>query len=139
MKIETTQKDVAIYALREMLVSKAIIADFETNDNVYLFEGHKAAERIVPGSGLYCTLRRIEEANHVKIYAVTRDYMPLIGYMYSFLCVSPYEEDWEHMVRRVDANTYMAYAYVQNLQDDLCSEFGYVAVSTYGGFIRRVG
>lgn len=133
-------KDVAMHLMRELNMPACSIFSFEQRDIVTLFDG-KSNNRshAFPFTNLWDKIKRIEEANHVKIYAVTRDYMPLIGYMYSFLCVSPYEEDWDQMVRHVGKDTYMAYAYVQNLQDDKCSEFGYVAVSVADFFLRRVG
>lgn len=135
-----TQKDVAMYLMRELNMPMSSILLFEQRDLVTLFDGESNNRSYAfPSTSLWDKIKQIEEANYVMIYAVTRDYMPVIGYMYSFLCVSPYEEDWDQMVRHVGKDTYMAYAYVQNLQDDKCSEFGYVAVSVADFFLRRVG
>lgn len=133
-------KDVAMHLMRELNMPMSSILLFEQRDLVTLFDGvFNNRSYAFPSTSLWDKIKQIEEANYVKIYAVTRDYMPVIGYMYSFLCVSSHEEDWDQMVRHVGKDTYMAYAYVQNLQDNKCSEFGYVAVSVADFFLRRVG
>ena len=36
-------------------------------------------------------------------------------------------------------NTFYAYAYVWNKDDDYCSELGTIAIRSFGGGIERVG
>lgn len=132
-----TPKDVAAWALREMYISTPYILDFLANGQIYLFDSEKAPERIMPSSDLYYKIQEIEENRHLTVYAVTHDYLEPVGEMYSYLCISPYEEDWEHMLRRRGADLFMVYAYVQNMSDDLCSESGYILVrSGYNGMVR---
>lgn len=130
-------KHVGAWALREMNVSRPYVLDYEANGNIYLFDRRKAPERIAPGSELWNKIKEIEEQRHVTIYAVTHDYLPIVGEMYSYLCISPYPEDWEHMVRHHGDDHFLVYAYVQNVSYDRCSEFGYIMVlARYNGMVR---
>lgn len=131
-------KDVACYLMRELDMPMSSILLFEQRGLVTLFDGDTRGFAF-PGTALYDKVIKLEEERNIKIYAVTHDYLAPVGEMYSFLCVSHYEEDWDNMVQRIGTNQYLAYAYVQNVQDDLCSEFGYVALSIFGGKIERLG
>lgn len=139
MAVDITQKDVALYALQKLHVSKAVIADFETNDSLYLFDG-RHFERLSPDSAVYGMCRSIESKYGIMVYAVTHE-LSNIGVTYSFLCVSKYEEDFKHMFResRDKSGICTAYAYVMNMSFPLCSEFGYVALIGCYGSIRRIG
>ena len=71
------------------------------------------------------------------VYAITHEYTS-IGEMYSFLIVTDYEEEWDTLLEKY-GNQFYAFAYVLNKDDDDCSEFGTVALSSFGGGIRRIG
>ncbi len=89
---------------------------------------------------LHRNITEIEQKHNVKVYAVTHNYIAIIGETYSYLCVSSYEEDVEHMFRSTkDPKVNLVYAYVENVLDEKCSEFGYIAVKTDYGSIVRVG
>lgn len=131
-------KDVALYLMRELDMPMSSILLFDQRGLVTIFDGDCRGFAF-PGTVLYDKVTELEQAHNIKIYAVTHDYLAPVGEMYSFLCVSSYEEDWDHLVQRVGTKQYLAYAYVQNVQNDLCSEFGYVALSVFDGKLRRVG
>lgn len=137
------QKDVAIWALCELNVSTPYILDFKENDNVYLFDcdnDRNNIQRIAPNSELMDKIREIEEARNLKIYAVTHDYMPYVGEMYSFLCISPYQADWCDMVKLTPIKHHArVYAYVYNVDSPECSESGFVALRITDGKLVRVG
>ncbi len=137
------QKEVAAWALRELNVSTPYVLDFEANDNVYLFDcdnDRNNISRIAPSSELMDKIREIEKARNVKIYAVTHDYLPYVGEMYSFLCISPYQADWDGMVSLMpNKRIAYVYAYVYNVDSPECSESGFVALRITGGKLVRVG
>ena len=58
--------------------------------------------------------------------------------MYSFLIITDYEEEWDTLLEKY-GNQYYAFAYVWNKDDEECSEFGTIALSSFGGGIRRIG
>ena len=143
VKQSVRQKEVAAWALCKLNVSAPYILDFKENDNVYLFDcDHDCnnISRIAPSSELMDKIREIEKARNVKIYAVTHDYLPYVGEMYSFLCISPYQADWDGMVSLMP-NKRIAYAcaYVYNVDSPECSESGFVALRITGGKLVRVG
>ena len=130
-------KSVAEALMEKLGISKPYILDYTCNNQVYLYENAEA-RRIDFGSELYAKIKELETKGG-KVYAVTHDYLPIVGEMYSFLYVSPYQEDWNHMFRPMGKRRFMVYAYVQNVQCDICSEFGYVVLESAFGELRRVG
>ena len=141
VKQSVRQKEVAAWALRELNVSTPYVLDFETNDSLYLFGfDDELPRRIAPSSELMDKIREIEKARNVKIYAVTHDYLPYVGEMYSFLCISPYQADWCDMVKLTSIKHHArVYAYVYNVDSPECSESGFVALRITGGKLVRVG
>ena len=141
VKQSVRQKEVAAWALRKLNVSTPYVLDFETNDNVYLFGfDDDLPRRIDPSSELMDKIREIEKARNVKIYAVTHDYLPYVGEMYSFLCISPYQADWDGMVTLMpNKRQACVYAYVYNVDSPECSESGFVVLRIIGGKLVCVG
>ena len=137
------QNEVAAWALRELNVSTPYVLDFEEHDSLYLFDCDRDCNnisRIAPSSELMDKVREIEKARNVKIYAVTHDYMPYVGEMYSFLCISPYQADWDSMVKLTPIKHHArVYAYVYNVDSPECSESGFVVLRINGGNLVRVG
>lgn len=138
LRHSTQPKDVAAWALRELNVSTPYVLDFEQNDRVYLFY-YDDVQYIAPGSELADKIRLIETTRHLKVYAVTHDFLLPIGEMYSFLCISKFEEDWDKMVSLVGENTFRVYAYVHNVIAPECSESGYIILRSEHGKLVRVG
>ncbi len=131
--------DIAREFLRELGMPNKYVILFDCCDAVYLFDPTVGEpERVTPE--LHEKISAIERSRNVKIYAVTHDYIAELGETYSYLCVSPYEEDIEHLVRNTkDPTVKLVYAYVENILDEKCSEFGYIAVKSDYGSIVRVG
>ncbi|MBD5131351.1 MAG: hypothetical protein HDT28_01970 [Clostridiales bacterium] len=128
----------AVRLLGELGVCEPYLLDFQENDQVYLFDKGEG-RRIDPNSILYKKLKAIEEKSNVKIYAVIHSIIDYIGPNYSFLCVSPYSEDWAHQFHKQRRGGIIANAYVWNVSREECSEFGYIAVDAAFGKLRRVG
>ncbi len=131
-------KSIAEGLMEDLGISKPYILNYICNNQVYLYENAEA-RRIDVGSELYAKIKELEQQHNGKIYAVTHDYLPVVGEMYSFLYVSPYQEDWDHILRPMGKHRFMVYAYVQNVENDICSEFGYVVIESAFGELRRVG
>lgn len=71
------------------------------------------------------------------MYAVTHE-KTSIGEMYDFLIVSAHHEEWDDTIFQTATRTFYAYAYVWNVDDDYCSEFGDIVISCFGGGIKRI-
>lgn len=75
-----------------------------------------------------------EQKNEVIVYHIIQSYTNL-GEMLTFLFVSKDKDEWE--CDESDLKEGYPFAYVKNLGDDNCSEFGSVGIEyRYGGLIR---
>lgn len=132
-----TQKEVAISAMKSLDIYKPYIKKFEKDGTVTLFErfgGYYIYEDNEPE--LLKKIREFEAETGSLVYAVTHEIFPF-GECYSFLIVSKYDEEWEVTLEEVKDG--YAFSYVWNKTDDYCSEFGTIAVKSFGGGIARVG
>lgn len=132
-----TQKEVAIKCMQELDIYKPYIKKFEKDGTVTMFErfgGFYIDEHQEPE--LLNKIKEFEEEYGALVYAVTHE-MTEFGELYDFLIVSKYDEEWEDTLE--DVKDGYAFAYVWNKTDDWCSEFGTIAVKSFGGGIARVG
>lgn len=132
-----TQKEVAISAMKSLDIYKPYIKKFEKDGTVTLFErfgGYYIDEDQEPE--LLKKIREFEAETGSLVYAVTHNIFEF-GECYSFLIISKYEEEWEVTLEEVKDG--YAFSYVWNKSDDYCSEFGTIAVRSFGGGIARVG
>jgi hypothetical protein len=132
-----TQKEVAISAMKSLDIYAPYIKKFEKDGTVTLFErfgGYYIDEGNEPE--LLKKIREFEAEYGSIVYAVTHE-MFEFGECYSFLCISKYDEEWEETLE--DINDGYAFSYVWNKTDEYCSEFGTIAVRSFGGGIARVG
>ena len=130
------QKEKAIEIMKQMDIYKPYIEGFEKEDKVCFFEMY-GGFWVYQEPEVEAKMKELEKEYGCKIYAITHEYTHF-GECYSFLLVSKYEEEWE-MCAVSDKNKHYAFAFVWNKDDDWCSEFGTVAVQSYGGGIKRIG
>ena len=79
-------------------------------------------------------IREWEEKTGNLVYHVIHDYTEF-GELLSLLYVSTYEDEWE--TDREDIQDGYALAYVMNLTDDWCSEYGSIGIRPqWGGVVR---
>ena len=79
-------------------------------------------------------IREWEEKTGNLVYHVIHDYTEF-GELLSLLYVSQYEEEWE--MERDDLEDGYPIAYVMNLTDDWCSEYGSIGIRPqWGGVVR---
>ena len=132
-----TQKEVAISAMQNLDIYKPYINKFKKDGTITLFErfgGYYIDEDNEPE--LLKKIKEFEAEYGSIVYAVTHE-MFWFGECYSFLIVSKYEEEWTVTLEEVKDG--YAFAYVWNKSDEMCSEFGTIAVRSFGGGIARVG
>lgn len=137
MNITREEKKIkAVELLKKLDIYRPYIKGLQKEDNVCFFEnygGYWAWQE----PDLMKKVKELEEEHNCLVYAITHEYTS-IGEMYSFLIVTDYEEEWDTLLEKY-GNQYYAFAYVLNKDDDDCSEFGTVALSSFGGGIRRIG
>lgn len=131
------QKPVAIQFMKELKVDKSCIAAFEKTGKIYCYEDFVATE-IDPDSALGKKIKEFETERQCLVYAVTHDYMTF-GECYDLLCVSQYEEDWDHIVRYCGNNIFLVNVYAWNVDDEDYSEMGFVNIANVDGGLGRIG
>ena len=130
------KKQKAIENLKKLDIYKPYIKGFKNEDNICYFEnygGYWAWQE----PELIEKVKELEEKYNCLVYAITHEYTE-IGEMYSFLIITDYEEELDTLLEKY-GNQYYAFAYVWNKDDEDCSEFGTIALSSFGGGIRRIG
>ena len=132
-----TQKQVAIKAMKALDIYEPYIKKFEKDGTVTMFErfgGYYIDEANEPE--LLHKIRELEAEYGSLVYAVTHTFTQF-GELYEFLHISKYDEEWEMTLEEIKDN--YAFVYVWNKTNDWCSEFGTIAVKSFGGGIARVG
>lgn len=126
----------ALEFLKQLNIYTPYIKGFDKENEVCYFErfaGYWAWQ----DEELIAKIKEIEEQHNCTVYAITHDYTEF-GECYSFLLITDYEEEWDYLLEKVN-NEFFAFAYVWNKDDNWCSEFGTVAIKSFGGGITRIG
>lgn len=132
-----TQKEVAINAMKSLDIYAPYIKKFDKDGTITLFErfgGYYIEADNEPE--LLKKIKDFEAEYGSVVYAVTHTFTQF-GELYEFLCISKYEEEWDYTLEEIKDG--YAFAYVWNKTDEWCSEFGNIAVKSFGGGIARVG
>ena len=82
--------------------------------------------------------KRVEEFEKQSgnlVYHVIENHYVELGRMLTFLYVSPYMDEWERDRKELAAREPLAY--VVNLTDEICSEYGHVGIESCCGGVRR--
>lgn len=134
MKYEE-RKIKAIELLNKLDIYKPYIKGFEEENKVCFFERFGGFWVDQEPEALK-KMQEIEKEYNCTVYAITHEYMEF-GECYSFLIVTNYKSEWKTLVTS-EGNIHYAFAYVWNVDDEWCSEFGTVGVKSFGGGIMRV-
>ena len=135
-KTREEKKIKAIELMKKLDIYRPYIKGLQKEDNVCYFENY-AGYWAWQEPDLMKKVIELEEEHNCLVYAITHEYTA-IGEMYSFLIITDYEEEWDTLLEKY-GNQYYGFAYVWNVDDDMCSEFGTIALSSFGGGIRRIG
>ena len=117
------------YGFWEGLPPGLSLSHLSNKDTVSLLYEHQEPE-------LLNKIKEFETEYGSIVYAVTHELF-WFGECYSFLIVSKYDEEWEITLEEVKDG--YAFSYVWNKTNEECSEFGTIAVRSFGGGIARVG
>ena len=130
------KKNKATELMKKLDIYKPYINGFEKSGRVCFFENYGGfwadQEPLISGK-----IKELEKNYGCLVYAVTHE-LTSIGEMYDFLIVSAYPEEWDDTLLPAGNGTFYAYAYVWNVDDDYCSEFGDIVVRCFGGGIKRI-
>ena len=131
-----TQKEVALSAMQNLNIYKPYINKFKKDGTITLFErfgGYYIDEDNEPE--LLNKIKEFEAEYDSIVYAVTHTFTEF-GELYELLCISKYEEEWDYTLAEIKDG--YAFSYVWNKTNEWCSEFGTIAVKSFGGGIARV-
>ncbi len=119
----------AVKRLRMLFEDESIADAFEKNGTVYLCD-HPDGHPIPMPMEMMDDIRLFEKEHGSLVYLLIAD-----SWSFSYLYVSQYKEEWEPDVN--DLGEGYPVAYVENLTDPECSEFGSIHIVRNGdGFIR---
>jgi len=130
------KKNKAIELMKTLDIYEPYIQGFEQSDKVCFYEmfgGYWVEQE----KEIYDKMKQLENKYKCVVYAITHEFTDF-GDLYDFLIVPDYKSDWKGLLYKQSNNEFIAYAYVWNKTDDLCSEFGSIVVQSFGGGIRRV-
>ena len=129
---KTKQKLEALERMKLLKLNKNIIKEFEKENVVNMSEN---------GGYLYwldsdqqTIVDDFESKHDALVYHVIHDYTQF-GELYALLYVSKYKSEWQDEKKELKCG--YALAYVKNVTDDWCSEFGSVGIKPqFGGLVR---
>lgn len=130
------QKSKAMEIMRRLDIYKPYINGFKHSGRVCFFENY-GGFWVDQEPLILSKIKELEEKYKCLVYAVTHE-KTNIGEMYDFLLVSAHPEEWDDTIFQTATKTFYAYAYVWNVDDDYCSEFGDIVISCFGGGIKRI-
>lgn len=126
------QKTEAIARMQMLKLHKNPIRKFIEEDVVNLSEGPGILYWLNEVQIEY--VKAFEEKHQAVVYHAIHNYTEF-GELLAFLYVSDSQEEWEY--DREDLKSGYACAYVKNLDDDCCSEFGSIGIKPqFGGLVR---
>lgn len=133
MKISIEKKkEEAIARMKQLKLHTNVITEFEKENILNLSENGGFLYWLTDEQKSF--VKEFEENHNALVYHVIHDYTEF-GELLTFLYISDYEEDWN--IDREDLTGGYACAYVKNLDDEMCSEFGGIYFKTqFGGLVR---
>lgn len=141
-----TQKELALELMTKLDIYKPYINKFKSKAQVVtLFEnygGFYIDESQEPK--LFEKIKAFEKETGNMVYAVTHEFLDF-GECYDFLIVPDFtkydeeEAEYEIETMRDEVADGYVFAYVWNVDDPWCSEYGTIVVRRFGGGIKRIG
>lgn len=126
----------AVECMEQLKINPLFKMRFSFMDKIAYFDKHTPLFGEV-SQIILDKVKEIEKERNCLIYAVTSDEM-VFGKCYSFLMVSPYEEDWKYLIQS-SGSQHRVFAYVWNTTDEWRSESGYVVLLSENGRLNRIG
>jgi len=126
------QKQEAIARMRMLKLHSNAINEFEKEDVINLSEHGGILYWLNEDQMQY--VKAFEEKYNSVVYHVIHN-ITEFGELLAFLYVSDSEEEWDY--DKDDIKNGYACAYVKNIDDDMCSEFGSIGIKPqFGGLAR---
>ncbi len=135
MNVSRKNKKVeAINRMKALDLFAPCIKAFEKRNEVQLSEMTGGLYEFSSNAELNAKIKEFETEYNALVYHIIHTYTEF-GELYNFLYVSDYKSEWEMDNEDIKDNYVMCY--VWNKDDDICSEFGTIAVrQKFGGLVR---
>ena len=139
MRITLENKKIkALEYMEKLDIYKPYIKGFKNNNDICYFD-YYAGFWAWQDEELMNKVKEIEEKHNCLVYAITHEYTEF-GELYDFLLITDYEEEWDELLlNQVSKNQFYAFAYCYNKNEETFSEFGTIAIKSFGGGIARIG
>ena len=135
---KVTQKEIAIKCLEQLDIYKPYIKKFKSKAGIPCFFENFGGFYADQEEKLWNKIKEVEKETGCLIYAVTHEFTNL-GETWSMLCVPNDCDGIGDCLAGYDQNAYYTFAYVWNVADEWCSEFGDIVVKLFGGGVKRIG
>jgi hypothetical protein len=134
------QKEIAVQCLEMLDIYKPYIRKFKSKAGIPCFFENYAGFYADQEPELWQKIKEVEEEFGCLVYAITHNILDSAD-LWSMLCV-PREcdgvDDILGLINPTNQNEYYAFTYTWNKSYDFFSEFGDIAVSSFGGGIKRI-
>lgn len=131
------QKEIAIECLRKLDIYKPYINKFKSKAGIPCFFENFGGFYVDQEPEVYNKMKEVEAEYDCLVYAITHDINNL-GEFWSMLCVPKDTESVEDIIGHFNGNEYYAFSYTWNKTTPMFSEFGDIAVRSFGGGIKRL-
>lgn len=134
-----TLKEIAVECLEKLDIYKPYIQKFRSEKTMPCFYENFAGFWADQEPVLWSKVKEVEEEYSCLVYAITHELLEF-GECWSMLCVSRHTKSMEDCLGAFSKpNTFYTFAYVWNKTNEDLSEFGDIAVRSFGGGIKRIG
>lgn len=137
-KIE--QKEIAVRCLEALDIYKPYIRKFKSKAGIPCFFENFAGFYVDQEPEIYNKMKELEEEHGCLVYALVHD-INSIGEFWSMLCVPRECEGVDDIIgsfNNSNRNDRWAFTYTWNRTNPMFSEFGDIAVRSFGGGIKRI-
>ena len=134
------QKEIAVSCLEKLDIYKPYIRKFKSKAGIPCFFENYAGFYVDQEPEIYNKMKEIEEEFDCLIYAITHEITDF-GELWSMLCVPRECEGVEEIIGNFSSsnrNDFYAFTYTWNKTTPMFSEFGDIAVRSFGGGIKRI-
>ncbi len=134
------QKEIAIKCLEILDIYKPYIRKFKSKAGIPCFFEHYAGFYVDQEPEIYNKMKELEEEYGCLVYALTHEITNL-GELWSMLCVPREYEGVEEIIGNFNSsnrNDFYVFTYTWNKTTPMFSEFGDIAVRSFGGGIKRI-
>ena len=132
------QKALAVKNLETLKIYKPYINKFKTKAGTVTEFENFGGFYVEAGNELDLKIKEVEAEYGCLVYAVVHSYS-VIGELYHMLCIGNYDEAEEEDYKvYLEDNMAYVFTYTWNKTDPQCSEFGDLAVRSFGGGIKQI-